>query len=100
MYRCQQCGTVAQARTPSNLVVTKIRRRTYMERRAVRGRGRGRPTFENVEAGKGWERVEEKLVCTDCAKKMNADESIPVEVDLNPPTERVTSQIDVSETSQ
>lgn len=77
MYRCDKCKSIVVAGEPANLVVTKIRTRTYRVTRAVRRNRRERPTYREVDAGTGWEAVEELSVCTACKEALETDESIP-----------------------
>ena len=77
MYRCDRCKNIVEAGLPANMVVTKIRPRTYRVTRAVKGPRKGRPTYQEVQAGTGWEPVEELSVCAECRDILEKDESIP-----------------------
>ncbi len=80
MYRCEKCKTVVPAGQSANLVVVKTRPRNYRVTRAVRSGPRARPTYQEVDAGSGWETVQELSVCAACKQVLEDDESIPVMV--------------------
>ena len=58
MYRCSIGDHVVEAKTPANLVVTEIRKRTYL--------------LDNGTTSTGWENVVEEILCPEHAAEATA----------------------------
>lgn len=65
-FRCEKCGKAQEAGTQPTKVVAKTRTREYPER--YKTGYNGRPILIDA-GGKGWEIVQEQLLCPTCLKE-------------------------------